>query len=496
MPLRLNPIQREYIRNATPRDIILKPRQIGMTTVLLARDLYRFLTIPGARVVVVCQSKTGDGPLKGLARTLRLFFDCLAKAGLQLDLETANSSEWALKERGSTLRIITAGASEAAALKVGRSGTITHLHLTEVAFWEWPEQSFAALAESVPAMEFGSEIVIESTPNGAAGFYYERWQKAARALSGYKPHFFKWWEYPEYATPLEPGEVVEFDPDSELEQKLARGGVTPEQLKWYRAKREDAGPDKTAQEFPTDPESCFLISGRPFFDLDAIQKLIHRATNPIRVDKHGALRVWKEPVKGEPATPENHWQGKKPREYVVAVDTAEGESSEDNDPDKADYCAALVLDRETGEHVATLHGRFPPHDFGALLVELATHYNGALIGVERNLHGHAVHNAIFYTIGYHRVYRAPDEKLGWLTNAQTRPPVLDGLDDAIRKGFFTSPDMLFLGECRTFIITKKGRPEAAKGAHDDTVMAAAIGWKIRELPLYDSTDEVDVSTMV
>ena len=40
------------------------------------------------------------------------------------------------------------------------------------------------------------EIVLESTPNGAGGVFYEEWQRAEE--TGYTRHFFPWWYEDEY----------------------------------------------------------------------------------------------------------------------------------------------------------------------------------------------------------------------------------------------------------------------------------------------------------
>ncbi len=42
-----------------------------------------------------------------------------------------------------------------------------------------------------------------------------------------------------------------------------------------------------------------------------------------------------------------------------------------------------------------------------------------------------------------------------------------------------------------FIVTDKGRPEAGPGAHDDLVMAAAIGWDVLRKPLSTRTEVSD-----
>jgi hypothetical protein len=264
---------------------------------------------------------------------------------------------------------------------------------------------------------------------------------------------------------LEPGEII--TPRTPLEEKLASQGVTPEQLKWYRRKVAEKGQDLTLQEYPSDPETCFLVSGRPFFDIETTNLLIHAAKPPIRSEMHGALRIWKEPERDA--------------KYVIAVDTSEGISG-DGSADGADFTAAPILNRKTGEHVATLHGRWPTREAARLVSAVGVTYNDALIVVERNNHGWAVLDGLVGEQKYKNVYRHDDQKPGWPTNVVTRPVMLDALDDAHRQGLFKTPDTLLLGEMRTFVIAPNGRPQAARGAHDDLVMGTAIGWAVRGKP--------------
>ena len=58
----------------------------------------------------------------------------------------------------------------------GRGMTIHNLHCSEVS--RWPRGGLEALASLRAAVVPEGEIVLESTPNGAAGVFYEEWQKA------------------------------------------------------------------------------------------------------------------------------------------------------------------------------------------------------------------------------------------------------------------------------------------------------------------------------
>jgi hypothetical protein len=46
----------------------------------------------------------------------------------------------------------------------------------------------------------------------------------------------------------------------------------------------------------------------------------------------------------------------------------------------------------------------------------------------------------------------------------------------------TTRDLATLGEMRTFITNARGKVEAARGSHDDLVLALAIGRDILTLP--------------
>jgi hypothetical protein len=61
--LRFKQAQATYDANRSWRDVVLKGRQVGMTTEGVARDVYKFVSQPGQRVVIVVQSITGNpGP--------------------------------------------------------------------------------------------------------------------------------------------------------------------------------------------------------------------------------------------------------------------------------------------------------------------------------------------------------------------------------------------------------------------------------------------------
>lgn len=464
---RLNQIQRIYCASRSYYDVILKPRQVGFTTLEQARDVFVFLTRPGARVTMMVQSiSDADSPARKARRVFDLFFDSLRAYGLQLNFGKSPAGVWTLPERDAVLRIVEAGASKAAAEKKGRGDTVTRLHVTEQAFWEFAEESLLAVESSVVGPEYGGEIVKESTPNGAGGKFYNDVQNAAAGYSRYKLHFYPWFLEPTYRAALEPGETIV--PHTEREHQLVQLGVTPEQLKWFRLTVADKGAAKVDQEFASDPATCFLLSGRTFFPAERLEAMRTAALGrkPARVIEvrdlaaFGQIRIWEEPREGH--------------RYVLSLDPSEGTGG--------DRGAGIVLERGTGRHMATLHGQFREYQLAAWGVKLARMFGGATIAVERNNHGGAVLQALDREQRYGRVWVDRDQKPGWVTGETSRAEALSLFEDAIRKGEWTTLDAEVLGELRSFVMGKNGKPQASTGSYDDLVMASAIGLDVIRKP--------------
>lgn len=158
-----HPEQRAFQRERTGRDLILKARQVGMTTLELARDVQYARTHEGTQTLIVSQ----DADLaEVLFQAAHLMVDGLVELGLCPKPKYSTRREIVFADNHSAIRVVEAGATEGAAAKKGRSGTINRLHATEVAFWGAAQETMTALTAAVPA---DGEIVIESTANGAQG---------------------------------------------------------------------------------------------------------------------------------------------------------------------------------------------------------------------------------------------------------------------------------------------------------------------------------------
>ncbi|MBI3645045.1 MAG: terminase, partial [Acidobacteriales bacterium] len=306
-------------------------------------------------------------------------------------------------------------------------------------------------------------VDIESTPNGAGGYFHAQWLRAV-AGGGYTPHFFPWWLEPAYRLPLAPGESLE--PFSEEETLLmAKEKLAPEQIKYRRYLARTFG-GLAPQEFAETDTDCFLVSGRPVFDVHAIDARLRQLPSPLRISQNAAECIWLEPQQG--------------RSYVIGADVAEGGA-------EGDFSAAVVLDLDTGLQCAELMARWPLSRFAQELARLGERYNGALIAVERNNHGHAVLYALQHEFNYSRLYQHAESaggtaKLGWPMNARTKPQAIGALGQMLRDPAcgtaFASRRLL--EQCRSFAYGDDCAMAALPGTHDDLVIAAAIALAVRE----------------
>ncbi|MDE1163739.1 MAG: terminase [Acidobacteriaceae bacterium] len=437
--LRANEAQRAFELRRGQHNVVLKARQMGMTTWIAATSLLRAMTVPGTMVLEVAHTREASEALFSIVRRMWDGLPLDLREG-PLRLRRSNSSQMVFAEMDSEFRV--ASAAEANA---GRGLSVQVLHASEVA--RWPGDAEATLAGLRAALAPGGLSVLESTPNGAYGAFYDEWRTGAAVK-----HFLPWWMERTYV-----GQAVDAAAMSEEERSLMeRHGLSAEQVGFRRGLERSFRGTRT-QEFAEDAESCFRATGTCCFEMEAICERLERVPGPVESRRGGALRVWLRPRAG--------------REYVVAVDTAGGGID-------GDFCAVQVLDRVTGMQCAELQERLRPAELARVSAELAREFNGALLAVERNNHGSGVLAYLESTERYTRLYRQGGEA-GWLTTMASKPEMIARLDTWLQERADAVMSRRLLGECRTFVSGDRGQMGASGGAHDDLVMSMALALSVR-----------------
>jgi hypothetical protein len=450
IPLAANKAQQQYQIHRGRKNIVLKARQMGVTTWIAGQFFLKTLLRPGTVTVQVAHTQEAA---EALFRIVHRFLD-------QLPPEWSESPVLKKVKRSSRRIFFPAIDSEyvietAGDRNAGRGLTISNLHCTELA--RWPGDPAETLCGLLATLSPEGELAMESTPMGSAGCFWQQWQEAE--ATGTTPHFFPWWLEDAYtAAPVSESSLTDEERQLMEGHRLSLGQIG------YRRQIHANFRGLAQQEYAEDPESCFLASGSCFFHAPGIDQRLRQLPDLTTASTDGDLRTWLVPRPG--------------MDYLVAVDPAGGAP-------EGDFSVAQVIELKSGLQCAELRTQLTPTDLVPKAVELARAYNDALLVVERNNHGAAV-LALLEAQKYEPLYYQRG-KPGWLTTSVSRPDMLATLHAALAETPALFMSERLLRECRNFVRQANGRGEARAGEHDDCVMAMAMALATRQEQLTGRT---------
>ena len=492
----INEIIEEDTKNCKPkRYIVLKARQLGVSTFTEGYIYHDTSTRENVNSIIIAHEEKATLNLFNMSK---LFYEGCPMAirpmkkysnGKELVFENPTPDDQEkLKNPGlrSKITIATAGTSD-----TGRSGTYHNVHVSEMAFFPNPKNTMTALLQCVPDTP-NTFVCIESTANGVGGYFYDMWHEAVKGKNDFTPIFLSWFCDEEYTLDFPSKaaknkfikEVNTLSPDSSgkmvhTDEWLLKEqyDLTWEQLYWRAktiANKCNGDLEMFKQEYPSNPEEAFIASGRPKFDMKAVKEYELNCSDPKAVGdlmNSGGNIIINDNFDG----PFKMWIPPQPNgRYCIGGDVAEGLV-------RGDYSVGVVVD-ESLNVCAKWRGHIDPDLFGKELVKMARMYNEAYIAVENNNHGLTTLKAIlneeyydiFYTKQYDRVTDEMTKKIGWSTNAKTKPPLIDKLAEFIRERFLGLWDLEIVMELFSYVIDDQGKTNAQEGKHDDCVMALAI----------------------
>ncbi len=251
VPFKLFPVQEKYLgvlnqdyRNMEGvREIILKARQEGFSSFILALFAVDFITSPNS--VSICISHKRDATQK-LFKKVKFYIESYCQKhnfDTKAYFLSDNKNELEHRGNGAYFYIGTAGSKVG-----GRGGTAQNILFSEAAFYQDTDVITAKEILEGTSQQVSQEvgkIFIESTANGFGNYYQLEWDRAILGESNYKARFFSWEEF--------------------------------YNLKWIEKKRRDFQSESTfKQEYPRTPEEAFIHSGTPFFDMEMIEYQLRR----------------------------------------------------------------------------------------------------------------------------------------------------------------------------------------------------------------------------
>ena len=432
----------EYL--ATERLInVLKSRQLGFSWVLAAYCVWRAQFHEASNILVFSQGQVEATAFLAKCRIIQENLPKHLRVGLGRDNDTT-------MEFPSMKSKITALPSTE---KAGRGETATLVIQDEADFHENLDVNYAAVK---PTIDAGGQLVQCSTVNKKtpASLFKELHRGAPK--NNFKAVFYGW--------------KSRKDRDE----------------KWYKRVQSEApvtegmSPELyMEQEHPATAEQALAPSKTlAAFDPIAIEAMQDDVKKPIET-RNGVTNIYQKFAVA--------------KRYTAGTDTSHGAGQ--------DYSTTVIIDVATGYVVADVDSQtLSPEQLAYESVNLLKDYGNPVWAIESNDWGELT-LVKAQELKYPRLFEKrnasglPSGKVGWHTNAQTRPVLWGELIEAIRERLLTIPSQNGLSQFTTVIRNpeKDGRIEAMAGTHDDYPMAVGLAWNIRA-EAYTQTKKIKVIT--
>ena len=288
-PFKLNWMQKDLLKELHPRNVILKARQLGATTLIALIELDACLFTPNTYCGIIAHNKESSEKIfKSKVQYVYEHIPEKYKAFVP-DLKTDRTTEYEFTN-GSAIRVGTSL----------RSGTYQYLHISEYGkvCAQFPEKAREIRTGALPTVPAeGGIIFIESTAEGKTGHFADLCHRAEQLKVSndeltpldYKIHFFPWWRKPGNVMP---GHFQYSTKQEEYFQNVERDigrKLTKEQKNWY-VKIEADLDDDMMRENPSTFDEAFkgATKGKYYADvlndiekLGQIRDIVYQAGSPV-----------------------------------------------------------------------------------------------------------------------------------------------------------------------------------------------------------------------
>lgn len=415
------------------RNIVLKSRQLGITTLIAGFALWCMIFNKDYKVLAL--APTQEKAIHILDKVVFAYENLPAwfRSG-DCEAKEKNKKTLALNN-GSVIKALT-GSSDSA-----RGFTGNLLVIDEAAFIDNAEELWGS---SQQTLAMGGRAIILSTPNGHGNFFHKSWIAAESSNNDFLPIKLKW----------------NLHPDRDQ--------------KWRDKQTVELGEKMASQECDCD----FLTSGDGYFDEADIKFTEDGVIEP--VEKRGERKsywIWNYPVPG--------------KTYVLLVDVARGDGSDsstmeimelDNWEQVAEFKDAEIGTKEFSRKVVSAAIEY--NNAFTVIDHIGLGWSVVSDVVElgyKNLHYSPKSDILSledYINKYHDLDK--DEMVpGFKTSTKNRQPIVNALGLYTRSRSIKMKSSRYKKEMDTFI-WKNGKPQAMRGYNDDLILPVAIGTYLRD----------------
>lgn len=426
----LYPFQKEVVKDFSENrfNVVLKARQLGISTVIAAFALHLMLFHRNKNVLVVATKLDTAVNVVRKAKAMYKHLPSWLKIS-KLVIDNRNSFEL---ENGSVMKGV------ATSEDVGRSEALSLLIIDEAAHIPGLEELWTGLYSTLAT---GGKCIMASTPNGAQGFFYKTYVDAESKNNNFKSSMYIWSVHPER--------------DEE----------------WFRNETSNMTRRQIAQEHLCN----FNMSGETVFDPEDVEKIEKDLCDPIyRTAFDRNLWIWEEYQAGNT--------------YCAVADVSRGDSNDFSVAHvfKIGNINEIVAEYQ-GKATPDIFSNFlfnlgQQYNNCLLIVE----NNSVGFAVLDKLIGMKYPNIYYSEKSSHDFVESYDAEnrsgvvAGFSTTQKTRPLIIAKMEEMIRNRQLIIHSKRLLNEMKTFV-WNGARAEAQRGYQDDLVMACSIGCFVRDL---------------
>lgn len=258
-----NDAQLQWMKSIWTRNLILKSRQLGFTTLIAIIWLDHALFNANQTCCMIAQNReTAEDLFQD--KILLAYHNLPEVLKERMPLVKCSTKEVVFGHNGSKIRVATSA----------RSGTLDRLHVSEFGKISArdPGKAKEVMVGSLPAVPTDGIAVIESTAEGQEGEFYRLVQQAMGHVQAgrkinrkeWRLKFFGWWQDPDCVldddtVPVSPEDHEYFDT---IEGQIGRD-IPIERRRWWVSHRDNSfgGEDERMwQEYPSTVEEAFKTS--------------------------------------------------------------------------------------------------------------------------------------------------------------------------------------------------------------------------------------------
>lgn len=267
-PFKFNWAQKELNDSLHNMNIILKARQLGMSTFISIMFLDACLFQPNISAGIIAHTKEDA---QQIFKKIRFAYDNLPSFIRYAYPATSDSVRELAFPNGSSIRVGTSL----------RSQTFQYLHISEFGYIcaHYRDKAQEIISGSLNTVAPGQHIFIESTAEGKEGYFYDmcqyaRFNKDLTDLD-FKFHFFPWWRHPDYLTDKKT--LINNEYETYFNDLAAKNIHLQDGQKWWYVRKAVTQQDSMKSEYPSTPDEAFEESSEGFYFI--------RQINQARLDK-------------------------------------------------------------------------------------------------------------------------------------------------------------------------------------------------------------------